>query len=380
MRVRRSLVVVMLAALVAVPAARAADPDVEVVATDLASPRHLAFGDRGDLFVAEAGRGGTGPCFVAGEGPACMGDSGAVTKVNRRGRQSRIATGLASLANTPLNDNAIGPHGITVLGDDEVYVTNGGPTAPADESGTPISRDALAAQNPAADLFGRLLRIRRHGPPQRIADIWAFERDVNPDATVGNPAIDSNAVDVLLDRWRFVVADAGGNAIDVVRPWGSVSNLAVFPNRLVEFGAGQIPMQAVPTSVELGPDHQYYVGQLTGFPFPVGGANVYRVDPRSGEVGVFANGFTNIMDLAFGRDGTLYVLEIDHDGLLGGDDEGALYAVSRDGTKRQIELPAGTLPMPGGLAVGHHALYVTTNSGSPDNGQVVRIRTGMRDR
>ena len=77
-----------------------------------------------------------------------------------------------------------------------------------------------------------------------------------------------------------------------------------------------IPMQAVPTSVEEGPDRQYYVGQLTGFPFPVGGANVYRVNPRTGDQTVVARGFTNIMDLAFGRDGTLYVLEIDHDGLL----------------------------------------------------------------
>ena len=76
-------------------------------------------------------------------------------------------------------------------------------------------------------------------------------------------------------------------------------------------------MQAVPTSVVKGPDGQYYVSQLTGFPFPVGGANVYRVNPRTAPTSVVASGFTNIMDLAFGRDGTLYVLEIDHDSLLG---------------------------------------------------------------
>ena len=193
--------------------------------------------------------------------------------------------------------------------------------------------------------------------------------------------MDSNPVDVLFDRWRFVVADAGGNAIDVVRPWGRVSNLAVFPNRLVPnpFGGPDVPMQAVPTSVVLGPDRQYYVSQLTGFPFPVGGAKVYRVNPRTGAVSVVARGFTNIMDLAFGRHGTLYVLEIDHDGLLAGSTEGALFALSRNGSRRRIDVPPGMLNMPGGIAVRKNRIYVTTNSGSPGGGEV-RIRAGALNR
>jgi hypothetical protein len=375
MRALRVLVIVLLLALGVAPAA-AATTSVDVLATGLDSPRHLAFGSRGDLFVAESGRGGSGPCFIGGEGPACMGATGAVTKIDRWGRQSRIAEGLASYANTPDNTNAIGPHGITVLGADRVFVTNGGPTEPKDASGSPISRDTLAAQNPVADLFGRPLLIKHHGQIRRVADLWAFERDVNPDAAVGNPAVDSNPVDVLFDRGRFVVADAGGNAIDVVNHKGGVRNLAVFANRLVPnpFGGPDIPMQAVPTSVVKGPDRQYYVSQLTGFPFPPGAANVYRVNPRTGAVTVFASGFTNIMDLAFGRNGTLYVLEIDHDGLLGGATDGGLFAVSRDGTKRQIALPPGTLTMPGGIAVGRDGLYVTNNAGSPGGGQVLRIR------
>ena len=377
MRALRVLPIVLLLALGVAPAA-AAKTSVDVVATGLDSPRHLAFGSRGDLFVAEAGRGGSGPCFVGGEGPACMGATGAVTKIDRWGRQSRIVEGLASYANTPDNTNAIGPHGITVLGADRVFVTNGGPTEPKDASGAPISRVTLAAQNPVADLFGRLLLIKHHGKIRKIADIWAFERDVNPDAAVGNPAIDSNPVDVLFDRGHFVVADAGGNAIDVVKHRGRVSNLAVFANRLVPNPSGgpDIPMQAVPTSVVEGPDHQYYVSQLTGFPFPPGGANVYRVNPRTGAVTVFATGFTNIMDLAFGKNGTLYVLEIDHDGLLSGSTDGGLFAVSRHGTKRQIALAPGTLTMPGGIAVGKDGLYVTNNAGSPGGGQVLRIRKG----
>jgi hypothetical protein len=372
MRVLRVAPIVLVVAAWFAPQASATK--VDVVASGLDAPRHLAFGSHGDLFVAESGRGGDGPCFVGPEGPACMGATGAVTKIDRWGRQSRIVTGLASMANAAGNTNAIGPHGITVLGRDEVFVTNGGPTAPRDESGAPISRDTLAAQNPVADLFGRLLYIRDRGRVKQIADLWAFERDVNPD---GAP-VDSNAVDVLFDRWRFVVADAGGNSLAVVRPWGErVTALTVFSDRLVDnpFGGPQVPMQAVPTAVVEGPRGDYYVSQLTGFPFPVGGANVYRVDPRTGATAVAASGFTNIMDIAFARDHTLYVLEFDHDGLLGPSSEGALFTVSRKGTKRQVDLPPGTLTQPGGIAVGRDGIYVSNNTGSPGAGQVLRIRT-----
>jgi hypothetical protein len=330
--------------------------------------------------VAEAGRGGSGPCFIGGEGPACMGATGAVTRIDRWGRQSRIAEGLASMANTPGNDSAIGPHGIIVRGRDKVLITNGGPTAPTDTAtGAPITRDTLAKADPVANLFGKVLLINPEGSAIPLADIWDFERRVNPDAAAANPAVDSNAVDLLLDGSRLVVADAGGNAIDTVEPWSDVENLTVFSNRSVPnpFNpqAPPVSMQAVPTSVEEGPDGQYYVGQLTGFPFPVGGANVYRVNPRTGNQTVIARGFTNIMDLAFGRDGTLYVLEIDHDGLLTPANEGALFAISRWGVRRQIKLPAGTLPYPGGLTVGDDGLYVSIQSRSPGSGAVLRIRT-----
>jgi len=118
----------------------------------------------------------------------------------------------------------------------------------------------------------------------------------------------------------------------------------------------------------------YYVSQLTGFPFPVGGANVYRVDPRTGATTVVASGFTNIMDLAFGRDGTLYVLEIDENGLLAPGDEGAIFAIKRGGSPRQITLPAGTLTAPGGITVGRSgALYVSNQTFVPGSGEVLRI-------
>jgi hypothetical protein len=344
----------------------------------LRSPRHLAFSQTGDLYVAEAGRGGDGPCFIGGEGPACFGATGAVTRIASSGRQSRIVDGLASYANDPNQngttdddgDSGIGPHGITVRGSNSILLTSGGPTA--------VSREQLAGQDPVADLFGRLLRARRDGRFTSIADIYAFERDVNPDAQVANPAIDTNATDVLIDGGRFVVSDAGGNSVLVARPDGRLSALAVFANRVVAnpfpFGPNPVAMQAVPTSVVKGPDGAYYMSQLTGFPFPLGGANIFRIDPRTGAVRIHASGFTSIMDLAFDKTGTLYVLEIDSNGIIVPPTFGAIRAIDRDGTRRTVVAPDGTLTEPGGIVVGPHGdLFVTNRARSPDDGQVLRI-------
>jgi sugar lactone lactonase YvrE len=121
----------------------------------------------------------------------------------------------------------------------------------------------------------------------------------------------------------------------------------------------------------LGPDGWYYVGQLTGFPFQPGSANIYRVSPQGGIPAVALSGFTNIVSIAFGPDGALYVLEISKNGLLSGDPTGALIKV-QNGVR--TELAVGQLSMPGGLAVASDGtIYVTNWAVLPGGGQVIRI-------
>jgi hypothetical protein len=376
-----SLTVLAALALAASAVAKPGGVDVDVIADGLDNPRHVAVAPNGDVYVAESGRGGdhatADSCFDSAEGFACTGDSGAVTRISKHG-QKRIVTGLASFA--PVDGkNAIGPHGVFAKGS-QVFVTNGGPTAPTREGQLVLRDPTLVAEDPVSALYGTLLKVRKHGRVSEIADLWAFENENNPDEEVGNEAVDSNPVDVLAGHGgRFFVADAGGNTVLRVSRRGTVSVLSLFPNVPTPnpFGGPDVAMNAVPTGVVSGPDRALYVSQLTGFPFPVGGANIFRVDPRTGEYTTYAGGFTNVIDLDFGRDGTLYVLEIDHDSILdpAGPAEGGLWAVPPGGgTPEQIELSAGTLTNPGGIAVGKHGdLYVSNHAREAGVGEVLKI-------
>ena len=73
---------------------------VEVVATGLNSPRGLDVAPNGDVYVAEAGKGGNGPCLPGPEGgEVCLGATGSVTAIeNGNEEQHRVVTGLPSLA------------------------------------------------------------------------------------------------------------------------------------------------------------------------------------------------------------------------------------------------------------------------------------------
>jgi hypothetical protein len=81
-----------------------------------------------------------------------------------------------------------------------------------------------------------------------------------------------------------------------------------------------LPAQAVPTSIAVGPDGSYYVDELKGFPAPRGKSRIWKIDAgtRHAVCGVSPachlvadGGFTSIIDLTFGPDGTLYVVELD---------------------------------------------------------------------
>jgi hypothetical protein len=80
-------------------------------------------------------------------------------------------------------------------------------------------------------------------------------------------------------------------------------------------------MDVVPTGLAYGPDGALYMASLTGWPYPPGVANVYRLEDANGdgdamdpdEVSVYAEGFTAATDLAFEASGALLVTEFSTD-------------------------------------------------------------------
>ncbi|WP_052437083.1 ScyD/ScyE family protein [Georgenia sp. SUBG003] len=87
---------------------------------------------------------------------------------------------------------------------------------------------------------------------------------------------------------------------------------------------------------------------------------------------VFADGFTNVIDLGFTDDGDLLVLEFTTNGLLSGDPKGALHWVDSDDTDKHKVL-TDELTMPGGLAVDGDDLYVSNNSAMANKGEVLHF-------
>lgn len=182
----------------------------------------------------------------------------------------------------------------------------------------------------------RLFRVT-HGQTDQIADLLAFETAINPDGQL----VDSNPFDVeALTQTKALVADAGGNSLLIVDKQGNVDWIATLPNQLVSTndakqlagcpnpppGLGFIcglppmmPAQGVATSIAIGPDGAFYVGELTGFPAPKGMSRVWRIEPNALHATcgtdpactVVASGFTSIVDLAFDSKNTLYVVELD---------------------------------------------------------------------
>jgi hypothetical protein len=170
-----------------------------------------------------------------------------------------------------------------------------------------------------------------------FADLGAYEAKYNPHPT----EVDSNPFEVVdLGGGQAAVADAGGNDLLLVNKHGKVKNIAVLPDEPVSTDnlktligcpdappdladlcglPDMIPAEPVATSVAVGPDGAFYVGELKGFPAPVGESRVWRIEPnaRNARCGssplcaVAFDGFTSVIDLRFGPDGYLYVVELD---------------------------------------------------------------------
>jgi len=235
-----------------------------------------------------------------------------------------------------------GANGVAALGRGEAFVVTGGSTDPS--MILPTSRKMFRVSN---------------GRVRQVADLWAYEQAVNPDQIWNQSSVpvESNPFDVaVVNGGQALVADAAANAILRVETNGDIDWVAVLTP--VDLPGTPLDPQPVPTSVAIGPDGAYYVGELTGFPAIPGLSRVWRIAAGSRHATcpstsctLVAAGFTSIMDLAFGVDGTLYVVEFDEAGWLGVESNGFMKTAA-GGTVSACNVATGSCSvLAGGLSL-----------------------------
>ncbi|MEH1943319.1 MAG: ScyD/ScyE family protein [Nostoc sp.] len=353
-----------------------------VIADGLYNAGGLSFSPDGNLYVTEAGIGGSGACVppASGQGDSlCYGTSGAVTKIEN-GKTERILTGLPSLA-LPDGTGAAGPRDIK-------FDTKGKPYVLIGYAANPAFRDRNLGKTDLGKIIAPDFNTNSW---TSVADLANYELANNPDgADVG-----SNPLGFVIDGNNLVAVDAGAN--DLLRANTENDNLqaiAAFPQDILtnpvfppsgtpsnepaqvpsqgEVVRSQFATQAVPSSVAKGPDGAYYVSQFTGFPFPEGGAKIYRVG-ADGKPTVFADGFTQLTDLDFDTEGNLYALQYANQSAWKGDFDGSVIKIAPDGTRTTL-LSGDGLESPSALTIGSDgAVYVTNRGDRPGLGQVLKI-------
>lgn len=275
--------------------------------------------------------------------------------------------------------------------------------APAVSLRSPSSAWVLTQEGDPADGASTVYLWRRGGAEmEAVADIAAYQAtDPDPFNEEGDD-VQSNPYNVVaLPDGSALVADAGNNDLLRVTLDGDVETIARIKPRAVlvpeeledqpEMPPPGTPIVAegVITSVTVGADGAYYIGELRGFPATPGTSQVWRVEPdavdavcdpekpNQGDCRRYADGFTSIVDLAAGPDGEIFVLELVKQSWLQwelgiADPVGGLYRIPAGGGDA-VEIARDRLVLPGGVDVSNkHKIFVT--GPTFDEGAIVRVR------
>jgi hypothetical protein len=336
----------------------AADPPFVVVASGLHSPRGLAFGSGGHLFVAQAGDAAA---------------NGSIIEIgNAMSRNPKISTVVSDLAtlSTGTEGEYLGVSGISVRG-----------------NGANAAIYAVMGESPqaVAEPFGSLLSVTPNGATATVANVGSYDYVWTGDHSgLWKEFPDANPYGVLALPGHIYVADAGANTLDEVRPDGSVQVLAFFPNTALR--------DAIPTCVAQGPDGALYIGTLALVDSLVlrPSAIVYRVDPAQANLNdptktpmtAWATGLWPINGCAFGPGGSFYASELFTDpaafGVPGAAPKGDVVQIPFATPTVHTSLTGGALGYAGGIAVGPNGDVFVANGTAyvaPGTGQVVRLTT-----
>lgn len=273
---------------VAPPSAAKAPPvlaTVTVFASGLNNPRGLRWGPDNNLYVAEAGAGGTtstvGQCeqVPSPVGPYLGGNSAQITRISARGVKSIVASGLPSTV------NAMG----LVSGISSVDFVGKTLYALVDGAG---------CSHGHAEMPNSVIRVEANGTWSQVADLSRYYHEhptANMNADDFEP--DGTPFSMLAVRRELYVVEPNHGSLDRVRLDGRIRRVADISATM-----GHI----VPTTVSY--HGNFFVGNLGLFPVVPGSEVELKINP-AGKVKTWATGLTAVLGSAWDERGRLYVLE-----------------------------------------------------------------------
>lgn len=361
-RIRAAARVTVAAAALAAPlalfpvVAQAAPGDPVEVLAGLDNPRGVAIGANGDVYVAEAGSGGSLLIGNGPEGPLYLGRSGRIQAYRPSNGSHRVVVrGLVSAASQD-GSSALGVAGLAASGS-KVYAVMGESSNAVPPTATGPLPDAARAQ------LGHLFTVTPSGRTRDVADVGDFDYDWTAGHLADPPdnVQDANPYGVLATPGRVLVADAGANSITAVKANGRPSEPSLVPT--VD---GMFLSDAVPTCIAPSGNGSYWVGTLNGVVFRYTGSDMTAADrvPLTGDHFVSIGGCTSD-----GHGGFYATDQVSF--FLG--TPGSVFHVSASGV---VSTVVSNVFAPAGIALSRdgHTLYYTTGSVAAGAGQLMKVR------
>lgn len=341
-------------------------PNVHVWVTGLNGPRGLTFGPDGNLYVAEAGTGGstsTSTCaqVIPPIGPYLGGNTGQISKITPSGKRTIVASGFPSTVAATGDLSSVAD--VTFV-DGTLYalVAGGG----CSHGGSrPNGLYKVNLSNGSWNLVADLSKfIQTH--PVKYPNLPDFE----PDGTFFSMTEFEHKLYAVEPNHGQIISIGTDGSMDAVLD--------------VSASEGHI----VPTSITAH-DGQLYLGNLYLFPIvptaarimTLGHAECSQVSAPGLEDRGYSHdlrilnskaGFTSVTGVAFGPDGLLYVLELSDAAGFPTPGAGKVVRVNHDGS---IEDVATGLVVPTGMTFGPNGKLYVSNFGAapPGTGQIIQI-------